>query len=327
MFALRRRPSGMLLGYLADRGARRPAAGSSGRGFGAVAGRTGTAHLSRQPGRRSAARRALLGVLGAAAGVVAGRARRAGAGRSRRSPRPPGCRWAEPRLARTGRTMADLLDARRHRGGAAAAAVAVRPRPGALDVDGLTRAALESVAENTSDAQVAPLLWAAVGGVPGVLVYRGVNTLDAMIGHRSPRYARFGWAAARLDDVANYRRRPGDRRAGGGVRAAGRRVAGRARCGRGAVTRPTPEPQRRRRRGGLRRSAGRAARRPDPVPPRAGDPADPRRRPARRRSTTCAARCGCRGRCRRPRRLAAACDGGAGSAAVGRSGRRACPRR
>ncbi len=75
--------------------------------------------------------------------------------------------------------------------------------PDALDADGLTRAALESLAENTSDAQVAPLLWAAVGGVPGALVYRAVNTLDAMIGYRSPRYARFGWAAARLDDVAN----------------------------------------------------------------------------------------------------------------------------
>jgi adenosylcobinamide-phosphate synthase len=76
--------------------------------------------------------------------------------------------------------------------------------PDVLGADGLTRAALESVAENTSDAQVAPLLWAAVAGVPGVLVYRGLNTLDAMVGHRSPRYARFGWAAARLDDVANY---------------------------------------------------------------------------------------------------------------------------
>jgi adenosylcobinamide-phosphate synthase len=76
--------------------------------------------------------------------------------------------------------------------------------PALLDVAGLTRATVESVAENTSDAQVAPLLWAAAGGVPGVLSYRAINTLDAMIGHRSARYARFGWAAARLDDAANY---------------------------------------------------------------------------------------------------------------------------
>nr|WP_090277806.1 cobalamin biosynthesis protein [Mycolicibacterium komanii]CRL72793.1 cobalamin biosynthesis protein CobD [Mycolicibacterium komanii] len=76
--------------------------------------------------------------------------------------------------------------------------------PSVLDEAGLARAALESVAENTSDANVAPLLWAAIGGVPGVLVYRGANTLDAMIGHKSPRYRRFGWAAARFDDAANY---------------------------------------------------------------------------------------------------------------------------
>jgi adenosylcobinamide-phosphate synthase len=76
--------------------------------------------------------------------------------------------------------------------------------PAALDSAGLTRAALESIAENTSDAHVAPALWAAAGGVPAVLVYRGANTLDAMIGNRSPRYARFGWAAARFDDAANY---------------------------------------------------------------------------------------------------------------------------
>jgi adenosylcobinamide-phosphate synthase len=73
-----------------------------------------------------------------------------------------------------------------------------------LDEAGLTRAALESVAENTSDAQVAPLVWVAVGGIPAVLVYRGANTLDAMIGNRSPRYSRFGWAAARFDDGVNF---------------------------------------------------------------------------------------------------------------------------
>ncbi|OBJ47746.1 cobalamin biosynthesis protein [Mycobacterium sp. 1423905.2] len=107
-------------------------------------------------------------------------------------------------LARTGLRMADRLD-----GDDIDEARRLLPSlcgrdPARLDAAGLTRAALESVAENTSDAQVAPLLWAATGGVPGVLGYRAINTLDAMIGHRSPRYLRFGWAAARLDDVANY---------------------------------------------------------------------------------------------------------------------------
>lgn len=72
-----------------------------------------------------------------------------------------------------------------------------------LDAPGLARATVESLAENTSDAVVAPLFWGAVAGLPGLLAYRAVNTLDAMVGHRSPRYAQFGWAAARLDDVAN----------------------------------------------------------------------------------------------------------------------------
>jgi adenosylcobinamide-phosphate synthase len=107
-------------------------------------------------------------------------------------------------LIRTGGRMADLLAA-----GDIDAARRLLPSlcgrdPAVLDAAGLTRAALESVAENTSDAQVAPLLWAACGGIPAVLVYRGANTLDAMIGNRSPRYIRFGWAAARFDDVANY---------------------------------------------------------------------------------------------------------------------------
>ena len=67
----------------------------------------------------------------------------------------------------------------------------------------LARASVESLAENTSDAVVAPLLWGALAGVPGLLGYRAVNTLDAMVGYRSDRYLRFGWTSARLDDLLN----------------------------------------------------------------------------------------------------------------------------
>lgn len=76
--------------------------------------------------------------------------------------------------------------------------------PGHLDAPGITRAVVESVAENTSDAIVAPLVWGALAGPAGLAGYRAVNTLDAMVGHHSPRYERFGWASARLDDVANW---------------------------------------------------------------------------------------------------------------------------
>jgi adenosylcobinamide-phosphate synthase len=111
-------------------------------------------------------------------------------------------------LARTGLAMAELLGSPDNSGDIDAARRLLPSLcgrdPARLDGAGLTRAALESVAENTSDAHVAPMLWAAAGGVPALLGYRAVNTLDAMIGHRSPRYLRFGWAAARLDDVVNY---------------------------------------------------------------------------------------------------------------------------
>lgn len=76
--------------------------------------------------------------------------------------------------------------------------------PQALDADGIARAVVESVAENTSDAVVGALVWGAVAGAPGLLGFRAVNTLDAMVGHKSPRYRRYGWASARLDDVAGW---------------------------------------------------------------------------------------------------------------------------
>ncbi|WP_149180062.1 cobalamin biosynthesis protein [Streptomyces sp. TRM49041] len=76
--------------------------------------------------------------------------------------------------------------------------------PQALDGPGIARAVVESVAENTSDAVVGALVWGALGGVPGLVAFRAVNTLDAMVGHKSPRHRRFGWASARLDDVAGW---------------------------------------------------------------------------------------------------------------------------
>lgn len=106
-------------------------------------------------------------------------------------------------LAREGAIMAQLLDD----GDVPAARARLGHLCGRdadpLDSTGLARAATESIAENTSDAVVAPLFWGGLAGIPGLLGYRALNTLDAMIGHRSPRHERFGWAAARADDVAN----------------------------------------------------------------------------------------------------------------------------
>ncbi len=76
--------------------------------------------------------------------------------------------------------------------------------PRELDESEIARAVVESVAENTVDAVVAPMLWGAVAGAPGALGYRAVNTMDAMVGHRSERYQRYGTASARLDDAANW---------------------------------------------------------------------------------------------------------------------------
>ena len=72
-----------------------------------------------------------------------------------------------------------------------------------LDQAGVARAAMESLAENTSDGIVAPLFWGALLGLPGIAAYKAINTLDSMIGHRTPRFEAFGWASARIDDVVN----------------------------------------------------------------------------------------------------------------------------
>jgi adenosylcobinamide-phosphate synthase len=75
--------------------------------------------------------------------------------------------------------------------------------PESLDGAGIARAAIESLAENFSDGVVAPVFWYLVAGLPGLFAYKMANTLDSMIGHKSPRYRAFGWAAARLDDLLN----------------------------------------------------------------------------------------------------------------------------
>lgn len=91
----------------------------------------------------------------------------------------------------------DLAGARR------AVSMIVGRDPDRLDASGVARAAIESTAENASDGVVAPVFWFAILGLPGLIAYKAINTADSMIGHRSARHLAFGWAAARLDDLAN----------------------------------------------------------------------------------------------------------------------------
>jgi adenosylcobinamide-phosphate synthase len=139
-------------------------------------------------------------------------------------------------LTREAETIADQLG----RGELDAARAQVRNLVGretsGLDADEVARACIESLAENTSDAVVAPLLWGGLLGVPGLLGYRAVNTLDAMVGHRSPRYAEFGWAAAKLDDLANW----APARAAGALALAAASSGTRAAAGWTAVRRDAP---------------------------------------------------------------------------------------
>ena len=201
----RTRVAGVLLGYVADLALADPRAGHPVAGFG-----TAAATLERFTYRDNRAAGAVhVFVLVGAASVL-------GALLHRQSRRFGACgsvvatalaTWIAlggTSLTRIGSAMGELLGGDDLEGARRLLPSLCGRDPETLDAAGLTRATVESLAENTSDAQVAPLLWAAAGGVPAVLGYRAINTLDAMIGHRSPRYARFGWAAARLDDVANY---------------------------------------------------------------------------------------------------------------------------
>jgi adenosylcobinamide-phosphate synthase len=104
------------------------------------------------------------------------------------------------------RHVADVADALETGGlaaGQAAVARIVGRDPASLDTAGVARAAIESLAENFSDAVVAPVIWLFIGGLPGIALYKAINTADSMIGHRTARHEAFGWAAARLDDLVN----------------------------------------------------------------------------------------------------------------------------
>ena len=135
--------------------------------------------------------------------------------------------------------------------------------PDVLDEAGVARAAIESLAENFSDGVVAPVLWTALGGLTGGALYKAVNTADSMIGHKDERYAAFGWAAARLDDLVNL---PASRLAALWLVLAAALTPGASAAGRGARRaarrRQAPLAQRRLAGGGDGRRARPQARRP-----------------------------------------------------------------
>ena len=106
-------------------------------------------------------------------------------------------------LDRHVREVAAALRADGLAGGRRSVAKIVGRDPETLDEAAVCRAAIESLAENTSDGVAAPALWFLIGGLPGIIAYKAINTADSMIGHMSDRYRAFGWAAARLDDLVN----------------------------------------------------------------------------------------------------------------------------
>jgi adenosylcobinamide-phosphate synthase len=195
---VRARAAGLVLGFVADAVLGDPRRAHPVAGFGALA-----AALE----RRIYADRRLAGTVHAV--VLVGGAAALGALAERAGPRvgvTAVATWAVlggSSLAGHGASLAAELAA----GDLAAARLRLPSLcgrdPAFLDAAGMARAGTESMAENTSDAVVAPLFWGAVAGVPGLLGYRAVNTLDAMVGYRSPRHLRYGWASARLDDLAN----------------------------------------------------------------------------------------------------------------------------
>ncbi|MFC0453392.1 cobalamin biosynthesis protein [Rhodococcus jostii] len=198
------RAAGLLLGFAADRVFADPARWHPVSGFGRTA--MALEKVTYRDSRLSGVLHVAVLVGGAAGvGIAASRVARRG-GWAGEAAGTAVAAWAVlggTSLGRTGSAMAAHLDT-----DDLAAARALLPSlcgrdPSVLGVDGLTRATLESVAENTSDSAVGAFVWGAVAGIPGLFVYRASNTLDAMVGYRSPKYRNFGWAAARWDDALN----------------------------------------------------------------------------------------------------------------------------
>ena len=110
---------------------------------------------------------------------------------------------AQKELGRAVRAVAEALRISLEAGREAVSHIVGRD-PQALDEAGVSRAAIETLAESTSDGVVAPLFWLILLGLPGIALYKAINTADSMIGHKSDRYRWYGWAAAKLDDVVNW---------------------------------------------------------------------------------------------------------------------------
>lgn len=110
---------------------------------------------------------------------------------------------AQKELGRAVRAVADAL-AHSLEAGRKQVSQIVGRDPEQLDEAGVSRAAIESLAESASDGVVAPLFWLLLGGLPGIALYKAINTADSMVGHRNERYAEFGWASARVDDIVNW---------------------------------------------------------------------------------------------------------------------------
>jgi adenosylcobinamide-phosphate synthase len=110
---------------------------------------------------------------------------------------------AQKELGRAVKAVADGLAVSLESGRFAVSHIVGRD-PHTLDASGVSRAAIESLAESTSDGIVAPLFWLLIGGLPGIMLYKAANTADSMVGHKTERYLEFGWASARFDDLLNW---------------------------------------------------------------------------------------------------------------------------